>query len=352
MRVLGIETSCDDTGIAIVDGAHNIVAQALYTQRQEHAEFQGVVPEIAARAHLGRIQGLCHTVLRDAGLTLNDIDGFAATAGPGLIGGVMVGLITGKTLAALTGKPFLAVNHLEGHILTPRLSFPELAFPFLVLLVSGGHTQIILARGYRDYVILGATRDDAAGEAFDKTAKLLGLGFPGGPAIDRLAATGPDGAQAARDLNLPIPMRGESHCDFSFSGLKTAIRTRLERFGAQEIPKDFAATLASGLQYCIAQSLADRVTRALQLPECAGITGLAVVGGVAANLAIRRELDHIATTHALRLYAPPIPLCTDNGVMIAWAGVEAMRAGLRDPLDVAARPRWPVSELSLSGTAA
>ncbi len=352
MRIFGIETSCDDTGIAIVDDTHTIVAQALYTQREEHAKFQGVVPEIAARAHLGRIQGLCRRVLADANLTLDDIDGFAATSGPGLIGGVMVGLVTGKTLAAITGKPFLAINHLEGHILTPRLSFPDLEFPFLVLLVSGGHTQIILARGYRDYVILGATRDDAAGEAFDKTAKLLGLGFPGGPAIDRLAETGPDGETAARQLNLPIPMRGEPHCDFSFSGLKTAIRTRLERYGDDVIPQEFAATLASGLQHCIAQSLSDRMVKALQRPECQGITGLAVVGGVAANKAIRHELDQIAKNHNLRLYAPPIPLCTDNGVMIAWAGVEAMRAGLRDNLNVGARPRWPVSELSLQMGAA
>ncbi|MES2729021.1 MAG: tRNA (adenosine(37)-N6)-threonylcarbamoyltransferase complex transferase subunit TsaD [Pseudomonadota bacterium] len=345
MKVFGIETSCDDTGVAIVNDQHTILSQALYTQREEHAQFQGVVPEIAARAHLNRLPDLCDKVLADAGLTLNDIDAFAATAGPGLIGGVMVGLVTGKTFAAMTGKPFIGINHLEAHILTPRLTFPELTFPFLVLLVSGGHTQIILAKAYRDYTLLGATRDDAAGEAFDKTAKLMGLGYPGGPALEVLARDVPDGAKAAADLGLPIPMLNAPHCDFSFSGLKTAMRNRMVKHGAATLPPAFAAQLASGLQYCIAQSLADRVRVALQHPECRKLNGIVVVGGVAANQTIRSALEDVATAHGTQLYAPPMSLCTDNGVMIAWAGVEAMRHGLIDTLDLAARPRWPVSEL-------
>jgi N6-L-threonylcarbamoyladenine synthase len=342
MRVLGIETSCDDTGVGIVDADRVILGQALYTQREEHEKFKGVVPEIAARAHLARLHEVCQTALKDANLTLNDIDAFAATSGPGLIGGVMVGLMTAKTFAAVTGKPFIAVNHLEAHVLTPRLSFAALEFPFMVLLVSGGHTQIILAAGYRDYRLIGSTRDDAAGEAFDKCAKLLGLGYPGGPALEALAAHA-----TTHEPLFGIPMQGDKSCDFSFSGLKTAMRNALQKHGDGPVPQDMAAQLAWSLQHAVTKTLADRCNRALSVAGMK-LNGLVAVGGVAANKSIRAALEGVAASHDLPFYAPPLPLCTDNGVMIAWAGMEALQRGITNKLTVPAKPRWPLHELTLA----
>ena len=327
MIILGIESSCDETAAALVTGDRQVLAHRLLGQEAAHAPFGGVVPEIAARAHVEALEPLIVAALADAKLTLADVDAIAATAGPGLIGGVMVGLVTGKALAHAAGKPLIAVNHLEGHALSPRLSDPDLEFPYLLLLVSGGHCQLLLVEGVGAYRRLATTIDDAAGEAFDKTAKLLGLGFPGGPAVERAAALGNPKA-----VPLPRPLKGSAEPHFSFAGLKSAVA----RVVGQYSPEDLAASFQAAVVDC----LIDRTTKALRTSH--GATALVVAGGVAANTAVRGALQTLAATHGLRFVAPPLWLCTDNAAMIAWAGAERFAAGLTDPLDVAARPRWPL----------
>ncbi|WP_120300806.1 MULTISPECIES: tRNA (adenosine(37)-N6)-threonylcarbamoyltransferase complex transferase subunit TsaD [unclassified Sphingomonas] len=327
MIILGIESSCDETAAALVTGDRQVLAHRLLGQEAAHAPFGGVVPEIAARAHVEALEPLIVAALADAKLTLAGVDAIAATAGPGLIGGVMVGLVTGKALAHAAGKPLIAVNHLEGHALSPRLSDPDLEFPYLLLLVSGGHCQLLLVEGVGAYRRLATTIDDAAGEAFDKTAKLLGLGFPGGPAVERAAALGNPKA-----VPLPRPLKGSAEPHFSFAGLKSAVA----RIVGQYSPEDIAASFQAAVVDC----LIDRTTKALR--TSLGATALVVAGGVAANTAVRTALQGLATAHGLRFVAPPLWLCTDNAAMIGWAGAERFAAGLTDPLDVAARPRWPL----------
>src|SRR3546814_545921 len=328
--ILGLESSCDETAAALVTSDRRILAHRLATQEAEHSPYGGVVPELAARAHVEALMPLVEAVFAEAGLTLNDVDAIAATAGPGLIGGVMVGLVTGKALSLASGKPLVAVNHLEGHALSPRLADPSLPFPYLLLLVSGGHCQLLRVEGVGRYRRLATTIDDAAGEAFDKTAKLLGLGFPGGPAVERAAAAGDPKA-----VPLPRPLLGTSDPHFSFAGLKSAVMR------AQQSGKWAAEDIAASFQQAVIDCLIDRTRRALESSE--NLTALVVAGGVAANQAVRGALEALAAAHGLPFVAPPLWLCTDNAAMIGWAGAERFAAGLTDGLDVAARPRWPLA---------
>lgn len=325
--VLGIESSCDETAAALVDSERRILAQRIASQDEAHRPYGGVVPEIAARAHAERLAPLIEATLADAGLGLADVDAIAATAGPGLIGGVMVGLVTAKALAMAADKPLIAVNHLEGHALSPRLADASLAYPYLLLLVSGGHCQVLLVEGVGRYRRLATTIDDALGEAFDKTAKILGLGYPGGPAVERLAREGDP-----RSVPLPRPLVGSGEPHFSFAGLKSAVM-RAKQAGAHA-----DADIAASFQQAAIDCVIDR-TR-LALAEVSGVNALVVAGGVAANQAMRGALETLAAEFGLRFVAPPLALCTDNAAMIAWAGVE--RLGQSDPLDIAARPRWPL----------
>jgi len=304
-----------------------VLAHRLLGQEAAHAPFGGVVPEIAARAHVEAMEPLVAAAFADAGVTLADVDAIAATAGPGLIGGVMVGLVTGKALAHAAGKPLIAVNHLEGHALSPRLSDRELAYPYLLLLVSGGHCQLLLVEGVGRYRRMATTIDDAAGEAFDKTAKLLGLGYPGGPRVEAAAREGNPHA-----VPLPRPLKGSAEPHFSFAGLKSAVA----RAVGHHSPEDIAASF----QQAVVDCLLDRTRRALA--DVPPVTALVVAGGVAANGVIRGALEGLAAEHGLRFVAPPLWLCTDNAAMIAWAGVERFREGLTDPLDTPARARWPL----------
>lgn len=327
MLILGLESSCDETAAALVTDDGRVLAHRLLGQEAAHAPFGGVVPEIAARAHVEAMEPLVAAALADAGVTLADVDAIAATAGPGLIGGVMVGLVTGKALAHAAGKPLIAVNHLEGHALSPRLSDRELAYPYLLLLVSGGHCQLLLVEGVGRYRRMATTIDDAAGEAFDKTAKLLGLGYPGGPRVEAAAREG-----NAYAVPLPRPLKGSAEPHFSFAGLKSAVARAI----GQHSPEDIAASF----QQAVVDCLLDRTRRALaNVPP---VTALVVAGGVAANGVIRGALEGLAAEHGLRFVAPPLWLCTDNAAMIAWAGVERFREGLTDPLDTPARARWPL----------
>ena len=332
--ILGIESSCDETAVAVIDGAGTtlaarIVAQRVASQDEEHRPYGGVVPEIAARAHAETLAPMVGAVLEDAGLTLDQMDAIAATAGPGLIGGVMVGLVTAKALAMAADKPLLAVNHLEGHALSARLADPGLAFPYLLLLASGGHCQILEVRGLGQYRRLATTIDDALGEAFDKTAKILGLGFPGGPAVERLAREGD-----AKAVPLPRPLLGSAEPHFSFAGLKSAVM-RARDAGIHK-PEDIAASFQQAAIDCVI----DRTRRAME--QAGPVTALVVAGGVAANAALSAALTALADSAGLPLVAPPPKLCTDNAAMIGWAGAERFAAGLTDPLDVLARPRWPL----------
>jgi len=336
MRILGIETSCDETAAAVVDDRRRRLADLVLSQTELHRPYGGIVPEIAARAHLDHLDVLVAQAMAEAGLGFRDLDGVAATAGPGLIGGLIVGVMTAKAIAFAHGLPFVAVNHLEGHALSARLS-DDVAFPYLLLLVSGGHCQLQIVEGVGDYVRLGTTIDDAAGEAFDKAAKLMGLGYPGGPAIERAAAGGDP-----RRFALPRPMLGRPGCDFSFAGLKTAVRLAAEAQPVLDAPT--VADLAASFQAAVADVLADRTRRAIAAFKARHPRGraLVVAGGVAANGAIRTRLSAMAAESGLTLVAPPPRLCTDNAAMIAWAGLERLRLSLSDGLDFAARPRWPL----------
>ncbi|QUT06180.1 tRNA (adenosine(37)-N6)-threonylcarbamoyltransferase complex transferase subunit TsaD [Sphingobium phenoxybenzoativorans] len=327
--ILGLESSCDETAAALVTGDGRVLAHRLATQEEAHRPYGGVVPEIAARAHVEMLTPLIAAAFEEAGLTLADVDAIAATAGPGLIGGVMVGLVTGKALAHAADKPLIAVNHLEGHALSPRLADQSLQFPYLLLLVSGGHCQLLRVEGVGRYKRLATTIDDAAGEAFDKTAKLLGLGYPGGPRVEKAAALG-----NAKAVPLPRPLVGTSEPHFSFAGLKSAVMRAAQ--AGQHSVEDIAASF----QQAVIDCLLDRTARALSNSH--GVTALVVAGGVAANGAIRAALEKLAADNDLPFVAPPMWLCTDNAAMIGWAGAERFAAGLIDGLDVAARPRWPL----------
>jgi N6-L-threonylcarbamoyladenine synthase len=342
--VLGIETSCDETAVALVDAERRVLAEALHSQLARHAPYGGVVPEIAARAHVEILDGLIARAMDQAGLTFGDLAGVAATAGPGLIGGLLVGLITAKAIAAAHRLPLLAINHLEAHALTARLILGPgpvdgLDFPYLLLLVSGGHCQLLVVAGVGRYRRLGTTLDDALGEAFDKAAKMLGLGFPGGPAVERAARTG-DPTRFA----LPRPMLGQHGCDFSFSGLKTALRQTIERLGPHALEPPLLNDLCASFQAAAADVLLDRTRHAAELFRAEHPTGsaLVVAGGVAANAYLRACLAGLADEQGLRLIVPPPALCTDNGVMVAWAGQERLALGLTDDLAAPARARWPL----------
>jgi N6-L-threonylcarbamoyladenine synthase len=335
--ILGIESSCDETAAAVLRADGAILAEAVFSQLKEHAAFGGVVPEIAARAHLQHLPGLVVGVMAKAGINFAALDAVAATSGPGLIGGLIVGASFAKGVALAHRLPFIAINHLEAHALTVRL--PGLmpggvpAFPYLLLLLSGGHCQCVLVEGLGCYRRLGTTLDDAVGEAFDKAAKLLGLPWPGGPHLERLARAGDASAVA-----LPRPLLGRAGCDFSFSGLKTAVARAVAQ--GQARPADIAASF----QAAVAAVLADRAAQALEMAP--GVTALVVAGGVAANGAVRCALDGVAMARGLPMLAPPLRFCTDNAVMVAWAGLERLRGGASDPLSHNPRPRWPLAELS------
>jgi len=346
-KVLGIETSCDETAAAVVTGDGAILSNRILSQIAEHEPFGGVVPEIAARSHLDHLGRLVEEAMEEAGVGFDGLDGIAATAGPGLIGGVFVGVMMAKGIAAARGLPFLAINHLEGHALSVRLmeSHSErLEFPYLLLLVSGGHCQLLAVEGVGQYRKLGSTLDDAVGEAFDKTAKLLGLGYPGGPAAEQAALNG----DPAR-FDLPRPMLGRRELSFSFSGLKTAVRQAVENLGSERNGQDIA-DLAASFQQAVSDVLADRCSQALNLFRGRyGKTGpLVVAGGVAANKVLRVRLKDVAESIGASFVAPPLALCTDNAAMIAWAGVERLQLGLTDPLSFPARPRWPLESLAES----
>ena len=327
--ILGIESSCDETAAALVASDRRILALRLAGQEAAHRPYGGVVPEIAARAHVEILPGLIEEALAEAKVELAEVDAIAATAGPGLIGGVMVGLVTAKGLALAADKPLIALNHLEAHALSPMLSDPELGFPYLLLLVSGGHCQLLLVEEVGRYRRLATTIDDAAGEAFDKTAKLLGLPYPGGPAIERLAASGDSAA-----VPLPRPLVGSDEPHFSFAGLKSAA------LRAKESGRYADADIAASFQQAVVDCLTDRTARAIG--SAPGATALVVAGGVAANQAIRAALTNLAEAHDLPFVAPPLWLCTDNAAMVAWAGALRFERGLTDDLDAPARARWPL----------
>lgn len=346
MRLLGIETSCDETAAAIVErddrGQGRILSNVVRSQLEEHAPYGGVVPELAARAHVSHLDRIIARAAAEAGVPLSEVDGIAATAGPGLIGGVLVGLTTAKALAAALGKPLIAVNHLEGHALTARLT-DGLSFPYLLLLVSGGHTQFVLVRGVGAYERWGTTIDDALGEAFDKVAKLLDLGNPGGPQVEAQAKLGD-----AHRFAFPRPLLREDRLDFSFSGLKTAVRLAAEHIAPLQ-PHDVADICAS-FQLAVTDIVTSRSAAALarfraELPEASPT--LVVAGGVAANMAIGDGLRRVAEAAGARLVVPPIPLCTDNGAMVAWAGAERLALGETDGLDSPARARWPLDSADM-----
>jgi N6-L-threonylcarbamoyladenine synthase len=344
MIVLGIETTCDETAAAVVerfeDGSGKILSNIVLSQVNKHAAFGGVVPEIAARAHVEALDLVIAQAMKGAARDYDAIDGVAAAAGPGLIGGVIVGLTAAKAIALVKNKPLIAVNHLEAHALTARLT-DAAPFPYCLFLASGGHTQIVVVRGVGDYVRLGTTHDDAIGEAFDKTAKLLGLGYPGGPQVEREAAAG-DGTRFA----LPRPMRGRKDADFSLSGLKTALRLEAERIAP--LSDQDVADLCASFQQAVVDVVLDRLRAGLRLfrDRYGAPTALVAAGGVAANQAIRKVLHRLAVEIGTVLIAPPLDLCTDNGAMIAWAGCERLALGLTDALDVAPRARWPLDEIA------
>jgi len=347
LTVLGLETSCDETAASVVRlsaAGAQVLSSVIHSQIDDHAAYGGVVPEIAARSHVEMIDGVTRRAMSEAGLDWSALDGVAATAGPGLVGGVMVGLSYGKAAALARGLPLIAVNHLEGHAVSARLG-AETTYPFLLLLVSGGHCQLLEVRGIGDMSRLGTTIDDAAGEAFDKIAKALGLGYPGGPALEKLAAQSRENGGDGSRFDLPRALLGRKDCDFSFSGLKTAA-SRLAQTCETEQDR---ADLADAVQKAIARQLAERSERAMKdYAEQHEHRLFVVAGGVAANKTIRRTLEDLATKHGFAFLAPPMAYCTDNAAMIALAGAERLEKGLVSDIDVAARPRWPLDETRAS----
>jgi N6-L-threonylcarbamoyladenine synthase len=345
MNILGIETSCDETGVAIINDKREVLAHLVLSQIDTHQIFGGVVPEIAARAHLDYIDRLIQQAMNIAKIDFHQLDGVAATCGPGLIGGVMVGMMAGKSIALAHDKPFLAVNHLEAHALTPRL-IKDIPFPYLVLLVSGGHTQILVAEDIGVYHLWASTRDDAVGECFDKSAKMMGLPYPGGPHLEKLAARCDDLSVAKNKYPFSIPMLHSKEIEFSFSGLKTAVRNYID---GEPHTENSLAQLAASLQSVLAETLSFRAGQAMtqfktiypnkQNPS------LIVCGGVSANISIRTGLEKECLKNGFELSAPPMEYCTDNGAMIAWAGIELLKAGRTAPLSFKARPRWPLADL-------
>lgn len=347
---LGIESSCDETSAAIVDSDKNILSHVIYSQIPEHQKYGGVVPELAARAHILAIDEVIAQTLQKAGKTIDDIDVIAATAGPGLIGGVLVGWMAATGIAQSTGKPLVAVNHLEGHALVPRLCATmadgtnenvQIEFPYLLMLASGGHCQILLVHGVGKYELIGQTLDDSAGEAFDKVAKMLDLGYPGGPVVDNRAKQG-----NSKAFKFPRPLRDKSGCDFSFSGIKTAARTFLER-AEQPLSDEYINDFCASFQASVVDCIIDRLGNAMRDERVrrANPKSLVVAGGVAKNSAIRSAMEKLAKENGMIFAAPPMNLCTDNGAMIAWAGLENYAVGnvVKEP--VAPRPRWPLMEL-------
>lgn len=333
MRVLGIESSCDETGIAIYDLERGLLAQQLYSQIAMHAEYGGVVPELASRDHIRRIIPLIQTCLAQADLTLAEIDAIACTEGPGLAGALLVGVSVGHALAFALGKPVVGVHHLEGHLLSPMLANPAPEFPFVALLVSGGHTQLMAVRSMGDYQLLGETIDDAAGEAFDKTAKLLGLPYPGGPILSRLAESGD-----AERFALPRPMLHTGDCDFSFSGLKTAVLTLVKK---QEDLEAVKPDIAASFEAAIVEVL---VKKSLLAIKQTGIPKLVVAGGVGANRRLRAELNQACARRKIEVFYPPLNLCTDNGAMIAYAGAQRL-AWSKNVGEFGVKPRWDLGSL-------
>jgi tRNA N6-adenosine threonylcarbamoyltransferase len=344
MIVLGIESSCDETAVALVDDKKHIISHIIFSQFDAHRLYGGVVPEIAARNHLDHLDRLLKQLFKESQLTFDEIDGIAATSGPGLIGGVIVGLMTAKTLALVHDKPFIAINHLEGHALTPRLSH-DVSFPYLLLLVSGGHTQLIIVEDVGKYTKLGTTLDDAVGEAFDKTAKILDIGYPGGPLIEQHAAKG-----NPKRFALPRPLKGKDSCDFSLSGLKTAVKYLYDREKDNFITDD-VNDLCASFQQAISDVLTDRCKRAFKQFKQRYPQGkhFVIAGGVASNSFIRDNLRNLSEENNLFFIAPPKELCTDNGAMIAWAGIERLQRGLTNSLNTKPRPRWPLEELTNIG---
>ncbi len=344
MIILGIETTCDETSAALVerteDGRGRILSNVVLSQINEHAAFGGVVPEIAARAHVEALDSIISRAMSEAQISFGSLDGIAAAAGPGLIGGVIVGLTTAKAIALVNNKPLIAVNHLEAHALTARLT-DATPFPYCLFLASGGHTQILGVLGVGNYVRLGGTVDDAIGEAFDKTAKLLGLGFPGGPLVEKEATNGDP-----KRFALPRPMAGRDDANFSLSGLKTALRLEAQKIAP--LSDQDVADLCASFQQAVSDVIMDRLRIGLRIfRERVGTpTALVCAGGVAANQAIRKVLHRVAFEVGVALVAPPPALCTDNGAMIAWAGAERLALGLTDPLDTAPRARWPLEDVT------
>ncbi len=338
-KILAIETSCDETAVSVVtnaqDPARRIIHQSLFSQIDLHKIYGGVVPELAARSHMQHLSYIFKDCLSNGNIKLSDIDAFAATAGPGLIGGLIVGLMSAKSLSLSCNKPFFAINHLEGHALTPRLS-ANIAYPYLLLLISGGHCQFVAVERLGKYKILGRTRDDAAGESFDKVAKLLDLPYPGGPSIEKIAKAG-----NSSHFLFPEPFKGKSHADFSFSGLKTSVRREIEN---QELLTDIIkANIAASFQLTVANIMVDRLRAAFNMCEYPRVV---VAGGVAANQVIRAHIEKVCTQHNRDFYAPPLALCTDNAAMIGWAAMERYIAGAApSPLNFVPRPRWALEDL-------
>lgn len=337
MIVLGIETSCDETAAAVIsDGENRILSNVVLSQIEDHKPYGGIVPEVAARAHMEHVDSIVAAAMKEAGVGFEDLDAVAATGGPGLIGGVIVGVMTAKAIALANDLPFIAVNHLEGHALTVRLT-DTVSFPYLLLLVSGGHCQLLAVEGVGRYKRLGTTIDDALGEAFDKVAKMLGLGYPGGPIVEKRALDGD-----AKRFDLPRPMKGKPGCHFSFSGLKAAVKRTID--GLETLDEQTINDLCASFQEAAADALANRTKNAIAQfkADYPGGTALVVAGGVAANTAIRGRLETLAQQNGLTLVAPSHALCTDNAAMIAWAGLERLQLGQSDGLDFAPRPRWPL----------
>lgn len=340
IKILAIESSCDETAVAIIDSNKNILSHKVITQLEEHQPYGGVVPEIAARSHINYLDKLVAETMKDAGLNYNDIDAVAATSGPGLIGGVIVGVMVAKAIASSANIPFLAINHLEGHALTVRLT-EDIDFPFLLLLVSGGHCQFLSVSELGKYKRLGTTIDDALGEAYDKVAKMLGLDYPGGPIVEKYALDGDE-----QRFKLPMPLRGRKGCDFSFSGLKTAVKRTVDSLVTPVSEQDRADICAS-FQYTVGKIIANRISNAIEMYREAGHSSNSFVlaGGVAANKYLRAVITDILAEYEFKLYVPPINLCTDNAAMIGWAAMERFQQGYTSPLDFAPKARWSLEEV-------